>query len=107
MAIRAEAYSSVRRLLPALFSTHPHLDKEIADPLRRITPRNGMRVAPSCSTWSGAPRHAASWVPSRLIPEPRGTGVTDVRQIRGGLSTGAIGADELLANACDCGAGKC
>ena len=32
MAIRAEAYSSVLWLLPALFSTHPHLDKEIADP---------------------------------------------------------------------------
>ena len=31
MAIRAEAYSSLPWLLPALFSTHPHLDEEIAN----------------------------------------------------------------------------
>ena len=54
-----------------------------------------MRVAPSCSTWSGAPRPYGGVGTVPFDPEPRGTAVTDVRQIQEGLSTGAIGADEL------------
>ena len=94
MAIRAEAYSSVRRLLPALFLTHPHLDKEIANPPADYTEERYARGAvllhlerrtEACGVVGSVP----------FDPEPKGKGVTDVRQIQRGLSTGAIGADEL------------
>ena len=107
MAIRAKAYSSVRRLLPALFSTHPHLEQGDCQPPsadyteeRYASGAVLLHLERRTEAYGGV-----GTVP--FDPEPRGTAVTDVRQIRGGLSTGAIGADELLANACDCGAGKC
>ena len=99
VATRAEADLRFGSYLRRSFD-HPHLDKEIASALRRIAPGIGHALGAVVllrgvvhRSRSGAPRHTASWDRGDGCPAgPRGP------------STGAVGADELLANACDCGA---